>query len=302
MSADFSSVLIDGPWSHELLSANGARFHVAVTGPQDAPGPLVVLLHSFPQFWWAWRHQLEALADAGHRVAAMDLRGVGASDKPPSGYDVPTRTRDVAGVVRALGGRSAVVVGHGLGGAVAWSMAAMQPSVTDGVVAIAAPHPARVHRPLRSMLTPAASRAFAYLQLPLLPERALTQQGLTSRILTNGGGVTFAPADLATYETAMAVPFAAHSSVEAVRWVARSGPRSDGRRHLSAVRRPVGVPALQIHGSEDPFVHPDGAELDAAALSRDFRFEMIEGAGHFLPEEEPAHVTALLLEFLARWR
>ena len=84
MSADFSSVLIDGPWKHELVPANGARFHVAIAGPVDAPGPLVVLLHSFPQFWWAWRFQIEALAAAGHRVAAMDLRGVGASDKPPS--------------------------------------------------------------------------------------------------------------------------------------------------------------------------------------------------------------------------
>ena len=94
MSADFSSVLIDGPWKHELVPANGARFHVAIAGPVDAPGPLVVLLHSFPQFWWAWRFQIEALAAAGHRVAAMDLRGVGASDKPPSGYDVATRSRD----------------------------------------------------------------------------------------------------------------------------------------------------------------------------------------------------------------
>ncbi|MEK8227509.1 alpha/beta fold hydrolase [Oerskovia sp. M15] len=118
-SSDFSAALVDGPWRHEFVPANGARFHVALTGPESrgsgSGAPLVLLLHSFPQFWWAWRHQLEALGEAGYRVAAMDLRGTGASDKPPIGYDAPTRTRDVAGVVRSLGADRAVVVGHGTG-------------------------------------------------------------------------------------------------------------------------------------------------------------------------------------------
>ena len=99
MSTDASSVLIDGPWQHRFVSANGARFHVAEQGE----GPLVLLLHGFPQFWWAWRHQMPALADAGYRVAAMDLRGYGASDKPPRGYDTFTLAADVASVIRSLG-------------------------------------------------------------------------------------------------------------------------------------------------------------------------------------------------------
>ena len=68
--SDAASVLLDGPWEHEYVAANGARFHVALAGD----GPLVLLLHDFPQFWWAWRHQLVALADAGYRAAAVDLR------------------------------------------------------------------------------------------------------------------------------------------------------------------------------------------------------------------------------------
>ena len=95
-----------------MVAANGARFHVAVAGE----GPLVLLLHGFPTFWWTWRHQLPALAAAGHRVAAMDLRGFGASDKPPRGYDPRTLAEDVSGVIRSLGDRDAVVVGQGLGG------------------------------------------------------------------------------------------------------------------------------------------------------------------------------------------
>ena len=93
-------ILIDGPWHHHFVAANGARFHVAVAGSTVGDPPLVILLHGFPQFWWAWRHQLVALAASGYRVAAMDLRGQGASDKPPIGYDVPTLARDVAGVIR----------------------------------------------------------------------------------------------------------------------------------------------------------------------------------------------------------
>lgn len=302
MSADFSSVLIDGPWEHELVPANGARFHVALAGPVDAPGPLVVLLHSFPQFWWTWRHQIEVLAAAGHRVAAMDLRGVGASDKPPSGYDVATRTRDVAGVVRSLGADSAVVVGHGLGGVLAWAMASLQPSVTDGVVTLSAPHPARLHRTARASLTPAAIKHLAFLQLPVLPERAFATRSLTSQILVEGSYERRTSQELATYETAMAVPFAAHSSIEAVRWLMRSTPRLDGRRFLSVVRRPIAVPAMQVHGAHDAFLRPEGVELDAAALTRDLRFELLDDAGHFLHEEQPDQVNDLLLDFLARWR
>ena len=95
-----------------MVAANGARFHVAVAGD----GPLVLLLHGFPQFWWTWRHQLPALADAGYRVAAMDLRGVRRQRQPPRGYDPRTLAEDASGVIRSLGDRDAVVVGQGLGG------------------------------------------------------------------------------------------------------------------------------------------------------------------------------------------
>ena len=81
--ADSSGVRLDGPWTHRDVAANGARFHIAEMGD----GPLVLLLHGFPQFWWTWRHQLTALADAGFRAVAMDLRGVGGSDRTPRGYD-----------------------------------------------------------------------------------------------------------------------------------------------------------------------------------------------------------------------
>ncbi|CAM5326085.1 hypothetical protein SANTM175S_10566 [Streptomyces antimycoticus] len=84
-----SVVRLDGPWTHRDVAANGARFHIAELGD----GPLVLLLHGFPQFWWTWRHQLPALADAGYRAVAMDLRGVGGSDRTPRGSTRPVRPR-----------------------------------------------------------------------------------------------------------------------------------------------------------------------------------------------------------------
>ena len=298
--SDFSSVLIPGPWSHDFVTANGARFHVAQAGPCDSGAPLVLFLHSFPQFWWAWRHQMEALAAAGYRAVAMDLRGVGASDKPPSGYDIPTRTRDAAGVIRSLGAHSAVVVGHGTGGAVAWAMAAMQPAVTDAVVAISSPHPARIHQPTRSSMSRAALARLAFYQLPLAPERAFAQRGLMAELLQEMSGDRFTPAELDTYTTAIDVPFAAHNSLEAMRWLVRSKPRTDGRRFLAAVRKGLTLPTLQIHGADDVVLRAAGADLDGAALSRDFRFESIPDSGHFVPEHAPEAVNDLLVEFLDR--
>lgn len=299
MTTDFTDVLIPGDWRHEFVPANGARFHVALSGPTDSAAPLIMLLHSFPQFWWAWRHQLTALGEAGYRVAAMDLRGTGASDKPPLGYDVNSRTRDAAGVIRSLGADRAIVVGHGLGGAVAWSMAALQPSLTEAVAAISAPHPARMHVPLRTSLTRKALTRLAYLQLPNIPERSFARTDLVSQLLRTRAEFAWPDGAIDTYANAMRVPFAAHSSLEALRWYARAMPSASGRRFLSAVRTPVSVPALQIHGELDSVLRPELADVDSSALCRDLRFEMVAGAGHFLPEEAPETVTSILLDWLA---
>src|SRR4051812_42935704 len=109
---DESCVLVEGPWTHRFVGANGSRFHVVEAGA----GPLVLFLHGFPEFWWAWHDILTRVADAGFRAVAIDLRGYGASDKPPRGYDGYTMAADVTGLIRALGERSAMIVGAGARG------------------------------------------------------------------------------------------------------------------------------------------------------------------------------------------
>src|SRR5580658_5173840 len=120
-----AAIAISGPWAHRSVTANGTRFHVAEAGE----GPLVLLLHGFPEFWWTWRHQLPSLADAGFHAVAADLRGYGASDKPPRGYDLVTAASDAGGLIRALGEANAIVVGHDWGGLIAWTMGAYSPKM-----------------------------------------------------------------------------------------------------------------------------------------------------------------------------
>jgi pimeloyl-ACP methyl ester carboxylesterase len=297
---DSSAVLTEGPWRHVFVPANGARFHVAehdadgVTGT----GPLVVLLHGFPQMWWAWRHQIPVLAAAGFRVAAMDLRGTGASDKPPHGYDLPTLARDVAGVIRSLGAQDAVVVGHGLGGTVAWSMPALQPDVTRAIGVLSAPHPTRMHTAAvaRRLLPRTSARRLGFFQLPYFPERRMTRGDLALRVLGEWGAPGWLSAEEAQmYRAAAQIPFAAHSALETLRWLVRSTPRVDGQRYLAALRNPVEVPVLQLHGTGDRCI-PVG--VASSPQGDPYRFEAVPGAGHYLPEEAPERVGDLLVEWL----
>ena len=120
-----------GPWTHRNVTANGCRFHVAEMGS----GTPVLLLHGYPMFWWTWRQQIQPLAKAGYRVIAMDVRGYGASDHPPQGYDPTTLAQDAVAVLRSLGETRSFVVGHGVGGVIAWTMAAQSPEAVAGIAA-----------------------------------------------------------------------------------------------------------------------------------------------------------------------
>lgn len=301
MSMDASMALIDGPWEHRFVAANGARFHVAEQGE----GPVVLLLHGFPQFWWAWRHQLGALAEAGYRACAMDLRGYGASDKPPRGYDTRTSATDVAAVLRSLGGSRAVVVGHGWGGWIAWSMPTLQPTVTRAIASLSMPHPLVFRK--ASFTHPGQLKANAYLaglQRPFVPERQMTVHGgYVQRLLREWAspeGIWPSPEEARTYAEAMALPFVAHSAAEYYRWVVRSQLRPDGWRFAAAMGTPITVPVLQLHGEHDGAVLPRIAADTSAPVTGPFERHLVAGAGHFLPEEAPDVVTGRLLDWLGR--
>jgi pimeloyl-ACP methyl ester carboxylesterase len=301
---DPSSVRIPGPWTHREVSANGIRLHVAEAGT----GPLVILLHGFPEFWWSWRHQLPALAAAGMRAVAVDLRGYGDSDKPPRGYDLWTLSGDVAGLVRALGERQADLVGQDWGGILGWCTAALHPRVVRSVTVLAAAHPRAMGQALlRDPAQRSAARYLATFQAPWLPERDLTRDGamLVEDILRNGTGPRWRASSEFTavarrYREAMLIPAAAHCALEYYRWVGRSQFRFDGRRFSRAVARAARVPVLQLHGGEDPYVLERTARRSARWAGNGYRYEVLPGIGHFVQQEAPERTTDLLTEFLCR--
>src|SRR5215475_12008049 len=212
-------VQIGGPWAHRSISANGTRFHAAEAGD----GPLVLLLHGFPEFWWTWRHQLAVLPGAGFRAVAVDLRGYGGSDKPRSGYDLVTAASDAAGLVRSLGDANAVLVGHDWGGLIAWSVASYYPKVVRRLAVVSDPHPLRLRGAVWSDPFGQGRRSGYALrfQLPLLPERQLLRDGaqLVGQMLSMWSSPGWPdPATERTYRAAMCLPSVAHSALEYHRW------------------------------------------------------------------------------------
>jgi len=281
-----------------MVAANGARFHVAVTGE----GPLVLLLHGFPEFWWTWRHQLVALAGQGYRAAAMDLRGYGASDKPPRGYDLMTLAADVAGVIRSLGERDAVVVGHGWGGLVAWTAAVVHPQQVRRLVPVAMPHPRRLRvAVLGDVHQLRASSHLIGFQAPLLPERRLVADGGIEvlRLLHTWSGPDWPDAESAArYCQAIQIPGVAHCAMEGYRWAVRSIPRPDGLRYARRMRAPVRVPTLHVQGGLDGSVTARSAAGSGRYVRADYRWALMPGVGHFPQEEDPDTFTRVLLGWL----
>lgn len=294
---------VPGPWVHRHVSANGARFHVVEAGA----GPPVVLLHGFPTFWWTWRHQIVALADAGFRAIAMDLRGYGGSDHPPHGYDPETLSADVAGVIRSLGEPSATVIGHGWGAFIAWSMCVYQPDETRAIAAVGMPHP----RALRAaiMRDRRQRRLLRYaleFQVPVLPERRLMRDGAArvEALLHRWSASPHWPdEEIATrYRGAFAQWPTAHTSIEYHRWAVRSAFRRDGRRFAKRMEAPIKVPVLNLHGAADTAILPQSLAGTAAYIAAPHTVEILDGVGHFPHEEAPDAVSALLLPWLRTLR
>jgi epoxide hydrolase 4 len=279
-----------GPWAHKYATVNGVKLHYVEAGS----GPLVMLLHGFPQCWYQWRHIIPSLA-ARYRVVAPDMRGYNRSEKP-SGIDAYTLDvlgRDVAELIAALGEDRAHVVGHDWGGLVAWEVAASHLDRVNRLAVINAPHPQAYSREIRRNPTQLLRSLYVVLfQLPVLAEAALRltiRLGLKSTASVPGA---FPDRALDVYENALAQAGAATGMLNYYRAVARRNPFA-----INWTLPTIKVPTLLMWGTKDQFLGT-GLTRDLEGWVPDITVRLNHRSAHWVPEEQPGWVVDQLLEFL----
>jgi epoxide hydrolase 4 len=275
---------------------DGVRLHYVEAGD----GPPVVLLHGFPEFWYSWRHQIPALAAAGYRAIAPDMRGYNLSDKPDgvAAYRVEKLVADVAALVADLGEERVALVGHDWGGVVAWYAAMLRPELVERLVVINAPHPAAYRRELFRTSQALRSWYTGFFQLPLLPETVfrVADGAVLERVFRYGPSRRGANDrdDVRRYKEAMLRPGAMTAAINYYRALVRYPPKLPPRDE-----RRIRVPTMLVWGEDDAYL--------VEALTRDLdrwvpgiRVERLEGVSHWVQADAPETVNRLLLEFLAR--
>jgi pimeloyl-ACP methyl ester carboxylesterase len=271
------------------------RLHYVEAGE----GPLVVLLHGFPEFWLSWRAQIPALAAAGLRVVAPDMRGYNLSSRPAAvaAYDLDLLAADVRGLILERGAQSAFLVGHDWGAAVAWATAMNHPEAVERLAILNVPHPRRFLRGLRTPRQLARSWYMFFFQLPWLPERLMAAGnwwGLRYPFEHDARSGAFTPDDIAAYVEAWSQPGAASTMINYYRALFRQPPwRAQARI------RPVQAPTLVIWGERDRHLGAELAEPERDDVPNLDRVVRLPGASHWVQHDEPERVSELLIEFLA---
>ncbi|MBX7079929.1 MAG: alpha/beta hydrolase [Nannocystaceae bacterium] len=283
---------------HRFVRLREVQLHCVHVAPTHARArEPVLLLHGFPEFWYAWRHQLAGLAAAGLHVYAPDLRGYNLSDKPDTiaSYTVERLADDIAELIDALGLGTAHVVGHDWGGMVAWWLAMRHPQRVARLSVLNCPHPA--HQ-LAMMFDPVQLRRSFYMlvmQLPGVAERRLAADdfAVLRRILRRDPAREGAndDADIARYVEAMARD-GGHAAMHYYRALLRRNPW-----RLRRSLRPIELPVQVIWGAKDRHLGFEYAEPPAKWVWH-CRFDVLESASHWVHVDAPDEVDALLLEFM----
>jgi len=311
---------------HHTIAVNGIQMHVAEQGE----GPLVLLCHGWPELWYSWRHQLPALAAAGFRAVAPDMRGYGQTDAPSDirSYTILHMVGDMVGLVAALGAQKAIIVGHDWGAPVAWTSALLRPDVFFAVVAMSVPHRPRGPAPPLKVLQHQGLNTFywIYFQTPGVAE-AEFEQDVTStmrRVLYGGSGdargskfsMVLKPGKGFLEDSVDPEQLPAWLTDADIAVMAREFQRTGFRGGLNWYRNidynweltapwhgaVIQQPALFIAGTRDGVIRGPIGEGAVEKLPQVVpnlkRVLLIDGAGHWIQQERPVEVNAALLEFL----
>jgi len=275
-----------------IVRLDNVDLHLVEAG--RAGQPPVLLLHGFPEFWWAWRNQIPSLAEAGLHVAAMDMRGYGRSDTPSGVKSVQLEALvgDVVALLEKMGWARIRVVGHDWGGIVAWTLAARYPHLVDRLVIVNAPHldvmpEVLLRRPGQIL----RSSYIGFFQLPLVPEAVLSagrHKLLRHALVSTSRAGTFSPEDLDRYAAEWARPGRLNTMINYYRALLRYPQKRLGK---------ISVQTLILWGRRDHAL--DEFLADASLLQCDngvVRYH--DHATHWIHLEEPAWVSEKLIEFL----
>jgi epoxide hydrolase 4 len=279
---------------HGYAELDTVRLHYVEAGS----GPLVVLLHGFPEFWFAWRRQIDALAAAGFRVVAPDMRGYNLSSKPAgvASYALPLLTADIRDLIAERGGADgALLAGHDWGGLVAWATAAHHPASIRRLAILNMPHPQRMLEGLRTAQQLRKSWYFLAFQLPWLPERLLSLrrfEGLRQPLEHEARAGAFSPSDIDRYVEAWSQPGALTAMLDYYRATIRARLRRE-----SEELAPVTAPTLVIWGERDRHLGAELAQPHSADVPNLDRVVRIPSASHWVAHDEPELVSRLLIEF-----
>ncbi len=265
---------------------DGVKIHYASLGQ----GPLIVMIHGFPDFWYTWRRQMVALAEK-YQVVAIDQRGYNLSDKPKDGasYHMKYLVADVASVVKHLGREQATIVGHDWGGLVAWYVAIRLPQVTEKLIVLNLPHPRGLARELAHNEQQQQNSQYA---------RNFQQEGAHLRLSAErlADWVKDADPDVkARYLEAFE-----RSDFEAMlQYYKQNYPRSPYKEDTSPIVK-VRAPVLQIHGLEDQFLLSSGLNGTWEWVEQDYTLTTIPHAGHFVQQDAADLVTRTMVSWLGR--
>ena len=271
------------------------RLHYVEAGE----GPLVVLLHGFPEFWFSWRFQIPALVAAGFRVVAPDMRGYNLSSKPRGAraYDTDRLAADERDLIRERGAERAFVAGHDWGAGAAWITAMNHPEVVERLAILNMPHPRRMLQGLRTPRQLAKSWYILFFQLPWLPElsaRAGGWWGFRRVFEKEARPGAFTPSDIERYVDAWSQPGGPTGMINFYRAaLRRTRRRAEGRI------RPVYAPTLVIWGQRDCHLGAELAEPERADVPNLERVVRLPEASHWVHQDEPERVSELLIEFFS---
>lgn len=266
--------------------------HAVAAGSKD--GPVVLLLHGFPEFWYGWRRQIEPLAAAGFRVIIPDQRGYNLSSKPSgvAGYSLTELVADVIAIADRLGREKIHLAGHDWGAAVAWSTALLYPQRIAKLVVLNVPHPSVMRKFIstrpRQLLR---SWYMFFFQLPWLPEAFFSafdfRVGARALLRSSRPG-TFSDEDLAQYRAAWSQPGAITSMIN---WY-----RALFRTRVKFPDKTVRVPTRILWGERDAFLLAEMAHESLRYCTNGELFTFAN-ASHWLQHEEPARVSELMIDF-----